>query len=180
MRQGRLDEAAVEIEKALALDPLSLQNNRARGQILSRQRRYDEAIESHKRTLEIHPTSTAVLRDLVTTYWWKGAYEEALVVSEQLDSVQGTPNSPGTVFSRHLASGNRREAIGVLEGGTNIMGRATRYARLGEKEQTLQALKSAVDQHFSMAPMVSSDPNFDFIRDDPRFQDLLRRMNLEP
>jgi len=58
--------------------------------------------------------------------------------------------------------------------------KAVRYARLGEKEQTLQALNKAVDKHTAAAPLANVDPDFDFIRDDPRFTDLRRRMNLEP
>jgi len=52
------------------------------------------------------------------------------------------------------------------------------YAHLGEKDEAFEQLEKAYEERETISLKV--DPNFDPIRDDPRFQDLLRRMNLEP
>ncbi len=54
------------------------------------------------------------------------------------------------------------------------------YAALGEKDQAFELLEQAYDEHEGTMWILKVSPKFDPLRDDPRFQDLLRRMNLEP
>jgi hypothetical protein len=54
------------------------------------------------------------------------------------------------------------------------------YAALGETENALSALERALAAGYRDSEAIDTSPNFDFLRDDPRFHDLLRRMNLEP
>ncbi len=54
------------------------------------------------------------------------------------------------------------------------------YAYLGEKDQVFEQLEKAYQEHEAGLPGIGSHPAYDPLRDDPRFQDLLRRMNLEP
>jgi hypothetical protein len=52
------------------------------------------------------------------------------------------------------------------------------YIRLGDKENALAWLEKAVrEPHYRMA-FLGVDPRYDPLRSDPRFQDILRRMNL--
>ncbi len=53
------------------------------------------------------------------------------------------------------------------------------YAHLGEKDEAFEWLEKAFEEGGSMGAL-KVDPRFDPLRDDPRFQDLLLRMNLEP
>jgi hypothetical protein len=55
----------------------------------------------------------------------------------------------------------------------------TLYTRAGLKEEALEWLEKAYQAHDPNMPYISVDPIFDILRDDPRFQDLLRRMNLK-
>ena len=53
-------------------------------------------------------------------------------------------------------------------------------AYLGDKDQAMRWLEEGYEEHeFSMTKL-NVAPEWDPLRDDPRFQDLLRRMNLEP
>ena len=51
---------------------------------------------------------------------------------------------------------------------------------LGEKDLAIEWLTKAVDERYHYVIFYKSNVQFDPLRDDPRFQDLLRRMNLEP
>ena len=53
------------------------------------------------------------------------------------------------------------------------------YAYLGEKDEAFEWLEKAFEERADLRGLKVS-PDFDPLRDDPRFQDLLRRMNLEP
>ena len=58
------------------------------------------------------------------------------------------------------------------------------YAYLGEKDQAFEQLEKAYEEHdvglTQFNGIAGTNPAFDSIRDDPRFHDLLRRLNLEP
>ncbi len=56
----------------------------------------------------------------------------------------------------------------------------TAYTRLGDKEQALAWLNKAVQERNGFVFEVKTNPIFDKLRDDPRFQDLLRRAGLKP
>jgi hypothetical protein len=52
------------------------------------------------------------------------------------------------------------------------------YAGLGSKSSTLEWLEKAYDDRSTWLTWIKVDPRFDIVRDDPRYRDLLRRMNL--
>ena len=54
----------------------------------------------------------------------------------------------------------------------------TAYTRLGDKEQAFAWLDKAVQERNGMALEIKVNPIYDKLRDDPRFQDLLRRVGL--
>ena len=52
------------------------------------------------------------------------------------------------------------------------------YAILGEKNEALRWLEAAYEYRHGWIPWIGKIPFFEPLRDDPRFQDLLRRMNV--
>ena len=54
------------------------------------------------------------------------------------------------------------------------------YAQLGEKDQAFEWLEKAYEARSGRLAILGVNPHFDPLRNDPRFHDLLRRMNLEP
>jgi len=168
--QGRLDEAWEEIQRAQTLDPASLQLNDEIGRWLMFKDRYDEAIEHLEGLMERGSWT------LIWAYWAKGNYEMAVETAER-----DYPEISSVL--RHVFSGNR------LEAETSILGLTTTfqprtiamlYAVLGDKDQAIEWLSKAVDEHYHNAIWIKVFPTYAPLRDDPRFQDLLRRMNLEP
>jgi hypothetical protein len=57
--------------------------------------------------------------------------------------------------------------------------KATLLVALGEKDASLEILKKLVEEGSSQVFLLKVDPRLDPLRDDPRFGELLRRMNLE-
>ena len=107
-------------------------------------------------------------------------YEEAIAQLEKSASLGGNQTRP--IFLRQVASGNRAEAMRTLENweGLQPFGRAASYAMLGENDLAIEWLTKAVDERYHSITSAKVDPAFDPLRDDPRFTDLLRWMNLEP
>jgi TolB-like protein/Tfp pilus assembly protein PilF len=180
--QGRLDEGLEEMSKAQTLDPLSPQITRNVGFVFLIQGQYDVAIEQSQRALEMNPDLPAANGTLTQAYWEMGMYEEAIAQSERWASVDPRPASVLPAFYRSLASGNRAEAIAALRDldQTPAWFKAIYYVLAGEEDRALEWLTQAIDERDPDAPWTNVVPTFDPLRDDPRFQDLLRRLNLQP
>jgi len=54
------------------------------------------------------------------------------------------------------------------------------YAYLGDNDQAMRWLEKGYKEHEFVMTYLNVNPAYDPLRDDPRFQELLRRMNLEP
>ena len=175
LRQGRFDEGIEERKKGLALDPLSVPTNFNLGVTLLNGRRYEEAIEQFKRAFELVPNQRGYRGSSALAYWYSGRHEEAIEVAERWVSPEFSE------FLRELDSGNMDKARSVVENlDTGPVRRARLYAMLGEKELAIDWLTKGVDERHHGASNARGYSEFDPLRDDPRFHDLLRRMNLEP
>jgi len=180
--QRRLDEGLKEMKKAQTLDPLSPGINSSVGEVLYYKGQYDEALEQSQRALEMDPNLPAAILTLTLTYWDKGMHEEAIAQSEKWASVDPSRGSVAPVVFRSLASGNRAEAIAALRDSKQLatFWKANYYALVGEKDSALEWMTQAINERDPTAPWINVLSWWDPLRDDPRFQDLLRRMNLEP
>jgi len=177
-RRGRLDEGIAELKKAVALDPLDFASNTQLGRLFTYNHQYDEAIEQMQRTFE--ELSTANVSFLVMAYWAKGMYKEAIEWAAKV-TIGGTatPDLTTQVFLSQVASGNRVDAMRTIENWeTRHFIKARFYALLGENDLAIEELTRSVDQRRGSFAKV--DILFDPLRDDPRFHDLLLRMNLAP
>jgi len=189
-RVGRFDQAIAEDRRALELDPLSAVANWMLGQTFYFARRYDEAREQLRKTLEMEPAFLGAQLFLGLTYIQESKYEEGIA---ELEKARADYPGNGSAILSYLAygyavSGRRADAQKVLDELTKLSkqkyveaeSRATIYAGLGEKDKTFEWLnKGYEDREFFMS-FVRVDPIFDPLRSDPRFADLLRRMNLQP
>ena len=54
------------------------------------------------------------------------------------------------------------------------------YAAMGDKDEALRWLETAYKERAAWMVVLKVDPRFDYMRSDPPFQDLLRRMNFPP
>ncbi len=181
MTQSRLDEALEEASKAQTLDPLSPEITRLVGVVFLWKGQYDEAIEQLQRALELNPDHPGAHQILTWAYWEKGMHEEAIAQSERLASLN--PNVSITpVVLRSLASGNRAEAIAALRDSEQLPAwhKASLYMHVGEEDLALEWLTQAVGKRDPQVAFIKSNPFFDPLHADPRFQDLLLRMNLMP
>ena len=179
MRRGQLDAALEEKRKGRASEPLSLILNTEIGMLLLGLRRWDEAIEQLQKTLEMEPDFAAANIHLIWAYWGKGLHQEAIAQSEKLASLSSQAAYLPT-FLRYVASNNRAEAIRILKDSeTSPFRLARRYALLGDKDNALDWLAQGINEKAPGSTFLYVHPELDPLRDDPRFQDLLRRMNLE-
>lgn len=191
--QKRFDESIAELERARQLDPLSLPIATDSSLPYYWSRRYDRAIEVLQKALEMDQNFARIYLFLTNNYREMGRYEEAAAASqkyhtlfnEQFRGGGGTRRTNVSLATIYASAGRRNEALNILEEmdaeekrGEYIIptARASIYAALGDKERTLDWLEEAYAHKNSGLVELNVNPLWDKVRDELRFQDLLRRV----
>lgn len=174
---GRDDEAMREIDAAIALAPTSF-NKRSRGVILYLSGRYDEAIEQLRQVLETDP------KEFDAPKWLMNAYEmnkdHARAFETRIWQME-RDKAPLETISTVKAAFNMSGWPGVLRSMTDpkSMAGATTYAQLGENDRAFESLETLASRRAIMLVQIGREPRLDPIRNDPRFDDLLKRIGLK-
>jgi DNA-binding winged helix-turn-helix (wHTH) protein/Tfp pilus assembly protein PilF len=185
----RWDEALAEIKQAQMYDPLSASINMNVGWILFTAGQYDQAITQLQQTIEIDPNFVWTHKRLGLVYLQMGRYEEALAAWKKAASLSGgEPYHIASLGSTYAISGQRSEARAVIaqlqelsrQRYVSALDIARVYAALGEKDQAFAWLQKAYEERAGLLIFLKVDQEFDGLRGDPRFAELLRRMGLTP
>jgi len=180
---GRHDEALREAERGLQLDPLSLSMNAQLGVAFYYARRFDDAIQQMRRTLDLDSGFSGARFRLAAAYEQKGMYREAIAeVQSRGRALADNTDYLGLLGHIYAQAGRRREAEDVLsqlqriskERYVNPIDFVFVYEGLRKNDKALEYLEKAYAAREIAG--IGSDPLSDPIRADPRFQALLRRM----
>jgi tetratricopeptide (TPR) repeat protein len=186
MWQGRFDEALRESENARRLDPLSLIIATDRGAILYFSRHYDGAIEQFKSVREMDP-SFARAHMVIDAYVQQGRFAEALADLEEWRRTSGDGIYISSrliyLYGRMGQKDKARAELRKLEAMNKIqsldpVSMALAYLGAGNNDATLSSLEKAYAQRSNLLTALKVEPAYDPLRDDPRFQELLRRVGL--
>jgi len=181
---GRHEEAIAEIKRAQKLDPLSPLLFAIGGEIYLLAHRYDEAIEQCQKGLDLDPNYFLAMDNMGGGYVGKRMYSEAAAKYAMANQVQGISNSTGQAVAYAL-TGRRGEALTILRrlqepshrSELDSLMAARLYLALGMKKELLDWLERAYEGHEAYVPLWNAHPAFDPLRSEPRFQNLIRRMN---
>ncbi len=180
---GRHDEAIAEARRNKELDPLTLGNLVSVGNALSNARRYDEAIAEFKKVLEVDKNNYGAVYWLSYTYLYKGMYREAIDSFQEAIRLGGdNPSDQIYLGAAHAKAGEREKAQAILKqletskeyvspGELPVL-----YVALGEREKAFASFEKAYAARDLQLQFLKVDPSFDPLRDDPRFQELLRKV----
>jgi TolB-like protein/Tfp pilus assembly protein PilF len=189
MRLGRSDEAIKEIKRAQELDPLSLMVNTAVGGMLYFTRKYDAAAEQLRKTLDLDPRFESARAWLGEVYRQQGLHERAIAELSQAVTLSNAAQEYVAYLAHAYAvAGQDDEARRMLD---ELRARAEHehvpascialiHVGLDEKDKAFEWLNTAFDHRDANLDILGIDPVMDPLRDDPRFDDLLRRMGLDP
>ena len=190
--QGRAPEAFAELEAARHLDPISSKLNMLYGLALYCDRRYDEALEKFQKALELAPGAANLQRHMFRAYeqkgdlrnaiqifpeaaeWWGQSHEIAVRQAEELRKAYAKAGASGYWQKRVEIETRNQSAFDKFR--VSLL-----YVHLGEPERALTLLEQLYAEHSSALPMwLKSDPQYDQIRSEPRYQALLRRIGFPP
>jgi TolB-like protein/tetratricopeptide (TPR) repeat protein len=188
MPQGRLEEAAAELDFALELDPLNTHYRTGLAFIFAFWRRFDCAWAEAQRLLKLDPKAYWGHYILAVCYREQGLFQESIASCRRAVELSGnTPAMLGWLGLTLACGGDKTEARTLLERlhkmASNVYLPPTSFAfihlGLGEIDETFQWLDRAVEECDQYLMPIKSYAFMDPIRKDPRFAALLRKMNLE-
>jgi serine/threonine-protein kinase len=192
---GRHADAAPYFEEAHRRDPLFSESYRGEGYSCFMAHKYDDAIVQYRKALELEPDAITYF-GLVLARAENGDYATAISEAERATKLNNGPLLLTSLASAYARGGRRADANRVLRRLEEIWERqrvspawhtrgspyvcpyevAGVYAQLGDKDRAFEWLDKAY-RNRSCLYWVRQDPRFDSIRSDPRFQELLLKMN---
>jgi TolB-like protein len=183
IRLRRFDDAIREARIAQQLDPVSIYANNALALALMFGGRNAEALERTRIELQLYPSSDpgglhfrmslllhALGRDAQALDEFIASLDDPKVASIAQRLRMSRPPYVDAV-RLYLDDPASAQPDGYWE-------TAVLWSIVGDREKTLQYLKSSYAHGESPVRMMNAEPRFEFIRDDPRFQDLVGRMHL--
>ena len=182
--RGRADEAVAEIRRAQLSDPLSRIINARVGFVLAMAHRFGEAIVASQHAIALDSTNG-------TAYWSLGdgytgtrefaraasSYERARGLTGLWLGNEGYSYAVGGEVERARAFLARLDSVARTTY-VDPYERAAVYAGLGDRDAALRWLTVAKDEHSAAFIWIRAEPMFDRLRNDPRFDALLRSLNL--
>jgi serine/threonine protein kinase/Tfp pilus assembly protein PilF len=185
---GRFREAEIELTRAEELDPLSDSISATAVQPLYYERKYDKAEARLQKIVQTNPEIPWAHFFLGQAYEGTGRCAQAVGEYATALRLRGPRYWLAVEINclRELGMSNEaRKALAQLErrAGSAYVSPytlAVAYVNLGQKGQALQWLEKAYRERCEDLVWLKNDPQMDPLRSDPRFQDLLRRMNFPP
>ena len=185
---GRFDEALKESERARQLDPLSLIIAADHGVILYYSRQYQPAVEQFRSVREMEP-NFARTGLIVRAYLAEGKFAEARAEMERQKN-----HRPDQVWDwaekayLNGCLGNKEEARRELRKAEEIQRKSQldpgvlllATIAAGEKDQALNLLEQAYNQHSNVLTTLKVEPIYDPLRGEARFRELMRLVRLGP
>ncbi len=189
---GKSDEALREIYIALELDPFSRVINRNVGYVLYEAKRYDDAIVQLKKAIELFPDDPSGHRYLRDIYAAKGDFDSS--VASYLTALKIDGQKPEKI--KELGDAYRRtgwkgfwlaqlndqlaQKNSALENDKSAYVQKWRisqmYAAIGDKDNVIEYLRMGIDEHEPDSIYYLQSHYYDFMRDDPRFKELIKKV----
>jgi tetratricopeptide (TPR) repeat protein len=183
-RMGRFEEAEAQVKLAQALNEKSAAPNRAMLQILYWQHKDDAALEQGLQALgKDNAIPTHFLLGFV--YIHQGQFEKG-IEEEKLATELGDAGTLGGLVYAYAMAGNKAKLKNTLErfnrhpAHDHVFYRlAAVYVALGDKDRAISLIEKDYQQHSNWLTYLKVDPVMDSLRQEPRFKELMRKMNFE-
>jgi tetratricopeptide (TPR) repeat protein len=176
------------MKRAMELEPLSVQQGSNYAAVLMYARRFDAAVEQARKTYDLDSSQIGAQNWLCHPLNAKGLHDEAIVIGEraaasQVNMVTSFRACLGIAYAR---AGQRERSLAIMKevqelSKTRYVSRywtAIHYAALGDKESAFAELEKSFQNRDFFLNRIKVDPFMDPLRDDQRFKEMVKRLNL--
>lgn len=182
--QGRFDEGIQAINKALDIEPTSFLSQTQYAHTLYFARRYNEAYAQYVHLSEQQPDRLPIYEWMIRTLEASGREPEAFEWLLRSLSVRNADeelvNRIRLAYQNSGWPGVLRERIAANKDTTNPYRQAGLNARLGNKDAAFELLEKAFVQRPPILVTLRAEPQFDPLREDPRYAELIKKMESGP
>lgn len=183
LTQCRFEEAMAAARRTVELDPLTLFKRFHLGATYLYARRYADAIQQLKQTLEIDPSFWMVHIVLALAHARSGDYEGGVAAANQCPDHVAKKTVLGMV---NAIAGKRNDTRAILRELVNEQAASPRmkyriagmHAELGDLDAAFECLSKALEGRTGQIVFLTADPSFDNLRDDRRWTDLVCHVGL--
>jgi TolB-like protein/Flp pilus assembly protein TadD len=185
---GEPEEAVSVMRRALEEDPRNVARHTGLAWILNLTRGSNQAIEHLLHSQELFPDNVMLHYWLMWSYLGAERYPQAMEEVARIEGHEGIRDNPAVLATfafAHSNVGRTDDASQIVRHMLDLTAKryvppgslATAFLSIGDTDRAIEYLELALDEHDTQlwAWLVSSP--FDPLRSDPRFQDILRRMN---
>ncbi len=178
---GRADEAVAEHKRAQELDPLTPLHTVWLPGLYLYMGQPEKALVEARKTAPLYPDNATALFVLGTSAAQTGQYQEAIAAHEKLAAINPVWKfALGRTYALAGRTADARAILAELEArpptSWGALGLADLHTALGNKDEAFRWL--GYDPPHGWLPWSRTNPTLEALRGDPRFQDLLRRLNL--
>lgn len=181
--EGRLDEARREIERAAALEPLSVVTGALRGLVLNLAGEHAGELEQMRATVELDPNHFVGHWGLALAYEHAGRLDDASAsIRRAIELTEDGAMLTAVLARSEALAGRADEARRILANLDSAAGRPPEYQRaaaalaLGAREEALTRLEAAAAAREPWIVLLAVDPMLAALHDDPHCQALVRRV----
>jgi len=185
---GRYGEAMAEVEKARELDPRSADLAVPLFAILEKQGRYDEALKTLETSLQMDKDASVAQRAVGKIHLLKGEYARVIELAHE-----HFPNSKeidlfwaSMLATAYYKTGRSDKALEMQDYLKKLAAKDSKalyflvmhYSELGRTDEAIAALQKCLELREDRMVWTKDEPRFAGLKNDPRFQAILRKMNL--
>jgi len=184
--RGQIDQAVAMTDRACEIDPLCLGAHTCAAWVRFVSRDYPAAVERCLHTIDMEPDFLPAHRLLAAAKLQLGEVVESVRYLDGLPSVRQDATSMAWLAHAAAVQGDRARAAGILRDLEELSAvryvspyhRAIGWAGAGDLDAAFALLSRAYDERDPSLMHVASEPRFDALRHDPRYERLRECLKL--
>jgi TolB-like protein len=176
----RPEEAIKQMERAMELDPYNALFPLLNSILLEGTDRCEEALDFYRNTLQTAPNDPEVLGGVVRAYYCLGMYEETYEAAVANQTGRGRPEAVAALEAGYADGGFTGAMSALAQWKEEQLGYCSSFnlAAAGKNREALDCLELHFEEFNPDMPYISVQVDYRTLRNEPRFQELLRRLNL--
>ncbi len=176
-KYGRFDEAESMLRRALEFDPTSANITKNLGQVLYFKGDYESALQQFRSSLELDPMFAASKWLMARCLWQKGDKDASM--QAYADALRGVGSKDiAEMIETELPGGDLDSILlkwikAWQQFDDEVYSIVILTSHRADKDETIRLLKKAVEDRHPWADKINIEPEYRFLHDDPRFQQLM-------